>query len=161
MPSTSSLSRSTFTAKLSMVIVGAASRPALTSSALSDSAGGTLVDEEPTNQAWHVPATWVASAFGASGRDLKMLEISGDSMELVLHAGNLVLINLARRTPNTPGILVAHDGFGLVAKQLELTPNGDPPEILLTSANRRYPPHRRHIDEITIIGRVVWFGRRL
>ena len=123
--------------------------------------GGTIVDEEPTNQAWHVPATWVASAFGASGRDLKMLEISGDSMEPVLYAGDQVLINVARRTPSPPGIFVVHDGFGLVAKQLELTPNSDPPEITLTSANRRYPPYRRHIDEITIIGRVVWFGRRL
>ena len=65
--------------------------------------------------------------------------------------------------PNTwpTWCFVAHDGFGLVAKQLELTPNSDPPKIPLTSAKRRYPPYRRHIDEITIIGRVVWFGRQL
>lgn len=90
-----------------------------------------------------------------------MLEIPSDSMEPVLYAGDQVLINVARRTPSPPGIFVVHDGFGLVAEQLELTPNSDPPEITLTSANRRYPPYRRHIDEITIIGRVVWFGRRL
>ena len=108
-----------------------------------------------------MPTTWVACAFGGCSRDLKIQEIAGDPMELVLYTGNQVLINVARRTPGPPGIFVVHDGFGLVAKQLELTSNSDPPKIPLTSAKRRYPPYRRHIDKITIIGRVVCFGRRL
>ena len=108
-----------------------------------------------------MPKTCVASAFGACGRDLKIREITGDPMEPVLQTGNQVLINVARRTPGPPGIFVVHDGFDLVAKQLELTPNSDPRKMPLTSAKRRYPPYRQHIDEITIIGRVVWFGRRL
>ena len=98
---------------------------------------------------------------GACSHDLKIREITGDPMEPVLYTGNPVLFNVARRTPGPPGIFVAYDGFGLVAKRLELTPNSDSPKIPLTSAKRRYPPYHRHIDEITIIGRVVWFGRRL
>jgi phage repressor protein C with HTH and peptisase S24 domain len=39
-----------------------------------------------------------------------------------LHDGDIVLVDLGRRTTTPPGIFVLHDGMGLVAKRLEHVP---------------------------------------
>jgi len=56
---------------------------------------------------------------------------------------------------------VLHDGIGLVAKQLEYIPNSDPPRVLIRSESARYRDYERTIEEVNIVGRVIWFARRL
>ena len=90
-----------------------------------------------------------------------MILIDGDSMEPTLRSGDQVIVNVARRSPSPPGIFVVFDGLGLVAKQIEVIANSEPPKVHLVSTNRRYPTYERTVDEINIIGRVVWYGRRL
>ena len=51
--------------------------------------------------------------------------------------------------------------MGLVAKQLEPVPNTEPARVLIRSANARYQDYERTVDEVSIIGRVVWFARRV
>ena len=59
------------------------------------------------------------------------------------------------------GIFIVFDGLGLVAKQIEVIANSEPPRVHIISTNRRYPTYERTLDEINIIGRVIWYGRRL
>ena len=49
--------------------------------------------------------------------------------EQVLNAASAsrVLVDLGRRAPTPPGIILLHEGMGLVAKRLEHIPNSDPP----------------------------------
>ena len=42
-------------------------------------------------------------------------------MMLTLHDGDIVLVDLGRRTPTPPGVFVLYDGMGLLAKRVEHT----------------------------------------
>lgn len=47
-------------------------------------------------------------------------------MAPTLQDGYAVPVDLSKTAPNLPGILVLHDGMGLVAKRLEHLPGSDP-----------------------------------
>ena len=92
---------------------------------------------------------------------LKLLSISGDSMSPTLEDGDLVMVDTGRRTPSPPGIFILDDGVGLVAKRVDAIPNTAPPYLRLSSDNPAYANYQRRIDEVQIIGRVVWFARSI
>jgi phage repressor protein C with HTH and peptisase S24 domain len=123
--------------------------------------GGTLVESEAEGTRWFFPAEWLRHEIRASATDLRMITIDGDSMEPLLRSGDKILIDTARRAPSPPGVFVLFDGLGLVAKQLELVPQSDPPKVLIKSANPRYETYERTAEEVSIVGRVVWFARRM
>ncbi len=92
---------------------------------------------------------------------LRMITIRGDSMAPKLEHDDLVMVDCSQQTPSPPGIFILYDGVGLVAKQIEIIPNSVPQKLLIRSENPAYRVYQRRIDEIQIIGRVIWFGRRL
>lgn len=123
--------------------------------------GGANLEQEPGGNDWYFDAGWLRYELRASARDLRVISIEGDSMEPVLYSGDKVMIDLSRTSPSPPGIFVLHDGIGLVAKQLEYIPNSDPPRLLICSESARYQNYERTIEEVNIVGRVIWFARRL
>tara|TARA_E500000305_G_scaffold97673_1_gene88823 strand:+ start:266 stop:988 length:723 start_codon:yes stop_codon:yes gene_type:complete len=123
--------------------------------------GGANLEQEPGGNDWYFDAGWLRYELRASARDLRVISIDGDSMEPVLYSGDKVMIDLSRTAPSPPGIFVLHDGIGLVAKQLEYIPNSDPPRVLIRSESARYRDYERTIEEVNIVGRVIWFARRL
>lgn len=82
-------------------------------------------------------------------------------MDQVLSDGDNLLVNIANTTPSPPGILVLHDGLGIMAKRIELIPEAAPGQIRISPANTQYSAYQRHLDDIRIIDRVVWYGRSL
>jgi phage repressor protein C with HTH and peptisase S24 domain len=64
-----------------------------------------------------------------------MITIDGDSMEPLLASGDRILIDTNQRIPVPPGIFVAGDGMGLVAKRIEHEPNSEPPKVVIKSVN--------------------------
>jgi phage repressor protein C with HTH and peptisase S24 domain len=123
--------------------------------------GGKLVENEDEGARWQFPTAWVQTELRAVGSDLRIITIDGDSMEPLLLPGDKVLVDTSRRAPSPPGVFVLFDGLGLVAKQVEHVPNSDPPKLAITSANPRYQRYDRTAEEVSIIGRVVWFARRM
>ena len=70
--------------------------------------------------------------------------------------------SICAQTPQTPlGIFILDDGVGLVAKRIEIIPNTTPQMLRISSENSAYSSYQRRIDEVHIIGRVIWFARRL
>jgi phage repressor protein C with HTH and peptisase S24 domain len=89
------------------------------------------------------------------------MHVEGDSMMPTLHSGDIVLVDMSRRSPTPPGIFVLHDGMGLVAKRLEHIPNSDPPRVRIISDNTFYSPYEGLADEVNIVGRIRWFAREI
>ena len=52
-------------------------------------------------------------------------------------------------------------GIGLVAKRIEIIPSTTPLMFRISLKNSAYGSYQRRIDEVHIIGRMVWFARRL
>ena len=123
--------------------------------------GGAVAEYEPLGDNWFFPVAWLRHELRAKASDLKIISIDGDSMEPVLESGDKVLVDTSRVAPTPPGIFVLHDGLGLVAKQVEFIPNTDPAGLVIKSANPRYQDYQRTVDEVNIVGRVIWFARRI
>ena len=73
----------------------------------------------------------------------------------------IAAINCSQTHPSPSGIFVLDNGVGLVAKRIEIIPNTTPQMLRISSENSAYSSYQRRIDEVHIIGRVIWFARRL
>ncbi|WP_206742896.1 helix-turn-helix transcriptional regulator [Erythrobacter sp. SG61-1L] len=97
----------------------------------------------------------------ASPQALLAMAVEGNSMEPEFFGGDVLLVDTRRRSLAQPGAFCLWDGDGHVIKYLEKVPGSDPPLIRVISRNSMYQAHERLADEISVIGRVVWFGRRI
>ncbi|MBT6122530.1 MAG: helix-turn-helix transcriptional regulator [Candidatus Puniceispirillum sp.] len=128
------------------------------------SAGGGMLIDASTDTATAVlafPRPWLRKISPSKTEALKLITISGDSMAPVLEHGDTVMLDIDQTRPSPPGIFILHDGLGLVAKRIELVPSTNPQLLRICSENPAYTNYQRTIDEVQIIGRVVWFARNL
>lgn len=107
------------------------------------------------------PEHLILNQLSAKPEDLRVVEVEGPSMSPMLESGDQVLVNLTKRNPSQPGIFCLFDGFGIVCKLVERIRNTDPPMVRIISANSLFKPEEISEEEAHIIGRVVWFARRL
>ncbi len=129
---------------------------------VSAAAGGGRTGEEPASSAsLSFPPSLLRQITAAPANGLRLISISGDSMAPTLEHGDMVMIDTNRTVPSPPGIFILDDGVGLVAKRVDAIPNTRPQMLRLSSDNPAYSNYQRRIDEVRILGRVVWFARSL
>lgn len=85
----------------------------------------------------------------------------GNSMEPDFRGGDQILVDTRRKSLAQPGAFCLWDGDGHVIKFLEKVPDSDPPKVRVVALNPIYQPHERLVEEVNLVGRVVWFGRRV
>ncbi|MEP3890336.1 MAG: S24 family peptidase [Hellea sp.] len=93
--------------------------------------------------------------------DLIAIECEGDSMSPTLISGDQIMINRKDRNPARGGIFTIFDSDTLVVKRIEKIPNSDPVMLKLISDNPHHNSYDVIADDTNIIGRVVWFARRI
>ena len=127
--------------------------------------GGALnegeADNPETDDRFAMPVDMLRKITPTPSAGLRLITISGDSMAPVLEHGDVVMVDCTQTQPSPPGIFIVDDGIGLVAKRLDLVPATQPQMLRLTSENGVYTNYQRRIDEVHIVGRVVWFARTL
>lgn len=85
----------------------------------------------------------------------------GNSMQPDFEGGDQILVDTRRKSLAQPGAFCLWDGDGHVIKYLEKVPDTEPPRVRVVSKNGLYEPRERLLEEINLVGRVVWFGRRV
>lgn len=105
---------------------------------------------------------WLENNLNAEALKLSTLIVKDDSMAGVLNDGDHVLINHGKKTGGD-GLYVLRMGNNLLIKRTQLLPNN---KLLITSANAAYESFTIDLDanknnEIEIIGKVEWFGRKI
>ena len=103
----------------------------------------------------------VRSGLGAEPHDLRTMEVEGPSMEPLLHNRDRVLIDTRKVSLAEPGLFVLWDGGGLVCKWVQRVPGSEPAQLRLMSENPRFQPYDIPAERARILGRIVWFARRL
>ena len=91
----------------------------------------------------------------------RIITIDGDSMEPLLASGDRVLVDTSQRVPAPPGIFVIWDGLGIVAKRIEHIPTAEPSRIVIKLINLVYGDYERPTENVNIIGRGSWAGKKL
>lgn len=88
---------------------------------------------------------------------LSVIEVEGDSMEPTLRDGDEILVDRTPR-PTRAGIHVIRLDDVLLVKRLETGPGGT---LRIISDNAAYPRMERPVQDVDVLGRVVWKGGRL
>ena len=128
---------------------------------MADSGGSAMAAQEYPEERVCFSRAWIERRLGVAPSSLRMLNIRDDSMEPTLRLGDVALVDTTKRTPSPPGVFALFDGFGLMAKRLEYAAEPSPQQLRILSDNPHYSAYERPVDEILIIGRVVWFSREM
>lgn len=98
---------------------------------------------------------------GAGSEAVTMIKVEGDSMVPTLGDGDDILVAMAERstTRSRDGIYVLRMDDTLIVKRIAFRPDG---RLSVTSDNALYPSYPDVApDEVAIVGRVIWAGRRV
>lgn len=93
--------------------------------------------------------------------ELLAIEVEGDSMVPKFLPGDQLLVDRRKTNTAQPGAFCLWDGDGYVVKLIERVSGSQPPKVRVISENDRYTTEYRLVEEIKIMGRVVWVGRRV
>lgn len=125
--------------------------------ALGASAGpGALADSERPIGMLRFDPRWLRHQ-GLSAGQLSAIGVEGDSMFPTLRDGDEILVDRSRRDVRD-GIHVIRLDDTLLVKRLERGPQG---RVLIKSDNPAYASAERPVEDVEIVGRVVWKGGRL
>lgn len=122
---------------------------------------GGLIPSDAVVGRWDLPEDYLRNVVRVYGPSAAIIAVVGDSMAPTLEAGDRIMVNLADRHPSPPGIFALWDGLGVVVKRIEHIPNSEPARLRIASDNTKHQAYERNIDEVSIIGRVVWFARMI
>jgi hypothetical protein len=107
------------------------------------------------------PSSLIAAELRGGAEDFLMLDIEGSAMEPVLRARDEILIDCRRTVPAQPGVFALDQGLGPVVRWVEFVPASNPPRYRVRAESQPPEPYEVETHAAGIIGRVVWFARRV
>lgn len=107
-----------------------------------------------------LPRALVEDQLRGKPKDFLLIEVRGDSMTPEFLHGDQILIDRRDVNPRQPGPFALFDGDGIVVKLVERIP-GRREWYRVFSANSRYSEYEVQEEDVRILGRPVWFARRL
>lgn len=119
--------------------------------------GGTGEGEQ---QVAKLPRQLIEEELRGKPSDFELIDVRGDSMRPDFEHGDQILIDKRDRDPRQPGPFALFDGDGYVVKLVERVPQRRG-WYRIFSANDRYSAYEIEETDTTIMGRPVWFARRL
>lgn len=122
--------------------------------------GGGVITDESEAEYLALPRTYLEQMQLASA-DLISIAVEGDSMSPTLESGDRVMVNRKDKNPSSGGVFAIHDSDVLVVKRVERIPATNPVRLKLISDNPNHGIYEVPAGETNILGRVVWYGRRL
>ena len=117
---------------------------------------GGIAQEEAPFDSFRFSRRW-QRVQGLDSAMLSAIAVEGDSMEPLLRHGDEILVDRTPR-PLRDGIHVLRVGESLLVKRVAQSVPG---RVTLLSQNLAYPPVEVDLDDVDVIGRVVWKGGRL
>lgn len=119
---------------------------------------GALVEwEEEAVQRLAFPPNYLRKITSANPANLAIIGVKGDSMLPTLSDNDVVMIDLTKRDLSFDGLFVLRDGgASLLVKRIGRGSRRG--TVLLISDNRTYRDIERAIEDIEVVGKVVWRG---
>lgn len=121
---------------------------------VSASAGpGAINGDEEVNGGLSFSRQWLHKR-GMQPDNLKVIRVTGDSMQPVLNDGDKVLVDIGDTTPKSGRAYVLRQGDELLVKYCQLLPDG---LLRVSSANTNYPTYDIDLAKtagVSIVGRV-------
>ena len=122
---------------------------------------GAVVDDEEHVSSLAFPPGYLRKLTRANPRDLAIITVKGDSMLPTLNDDDVVMLDTSKRDLSYDGLFILRDnGDGLLVKRVGRASRSG--YVSLISDNRTlYPAVERAIEDIEVIGKVLWHGRKV
>jgi phage repressor protein C with HTH and peptisase S24 domain len=122
---------------------------------------GSLNPSEEVEDLLAFKREWISRELRSTPDSLVLIHVQGESMVPTLNPGDVILVERNHDAKISDGIYVIRMGEALLVKRLQFLPEGT---LNVTSDNVAYRPFQVNLKErgedFSIIGRVVWAGRR-
>lgn len=122
---------------------------------------GAVVGAEEVEDLLAFKREWITRELRSSPENLSLIYVQGESMVPTLNPGDVILVERNHSASVSDGIYVIRMGEALLVKRLQFLPEG---ALQVASDNPAYQPFRLNLKEaaedFSIIGRVLWAGRR-
>lgn len=104
---------------------------------------------------------WLAENIGSKPENLQLVTINDSAMYPTLLRNDNVLVDTSINKPDTPGIFILVSGISTIARRLEYMPDKNLSEVLISQDSNPSILYSCPIQDISIIGRIMWFARRI
>lgn len=122
---------------------------------------GAIVYDEDHVSSLAFPMGYLRKLTRAKPHDLRIITVKGDSMEPTLHDDDVVMIDTSKHDLSFDGLFVIRDnGEALMVKRIGRASRSG--YVTIISDNRdQYLPVERSLADIEVVGRVLWYGRKV
>lgn len=120
---------------------------------------GALVEYEERTGSLAFPPDYLRILTSSSAQNLAIITVKGDSMEPTLLDDDVVLIDMTKRHIGYEGMFVLRHNDTLLVKRAGMA--GQNGRVTLLSDNKIYPPVEAAIEDINVVGKVLWYGRKV
>lgn len=121
---------------------------------------GSFVDYEPQVGALAFPADYLRHLTSTPPSRLAIISVKGESMEPTLLDDDIVLMDGSKTSLAFDGLFVLQMDGALHVKRVAR--GSRPGAVMILSDNRAvYPPVERQIADVHVIGKVLWYGRKV
>lgn len=120
--------------------------------------GGVVVHSEQVVDFLAFKYDWVRRTLGLNPDRLALITAVGDSMKPTIKEGDLLLLDCDANQVDSNAIYAISINGSLLVKRIQVLMNGD---IKIISDNSSYEPETiraRELDDLRVVGRVVWHG---
>lgn len=105
-----------------------------------------------------LPRRWL-TCLAAAPENVRLMKISGEAMAPTLNNGNLALIDLGNRDIRQACLYCLKTGGHYFINRLEVRPGN---QLRLINDNYRlFPPFEMPVDQVEIVGRIIWASKML
>lgn len=127
---------------------------------LAASAGdGSFVGYEGIAYSLAFPPDYIRRVTRADPKNLTIISVKGDSMVPTLYDDDIVMLDMSKTSLGYEGLFVIRVFDVLHVKRLS---HSRPGHVLVISDNRdNYPPREHPIEEVEVVGKVIWKGGKV
>ena len=122
---------------------------------------GKLINDETIVDHLAFKHDWIRHNVGCDPKHLALIEVAGDSMHPTLNDRDLILLDTRTGRSMTNGVYCIQMRGSLLVKRIDLKMSG---VVNVVSDNPAYPPETltaHEMQQLTVVGRVVWHGHSL
>lgn len=120
---------------------------------------GTYVEHEPVVERLAFPPNYLSTITSTNPQHLAIISVKGNSMLPTLKDGDVVMLDTSKRHLGYDGMFVLQIEGVLHVKRIGRT--GQPGHVVIRSDNEvESPPYEVRIEDVSVVGRVLWSGRK-
>ncbi len=120
---------------------------------------GALIDQESIVDRLAFPTGYLSHITSTHPRHLAIIGVKGDSMLPTLAHDDIVMVDTTKTNIAYDGMFVLRYGDALHVKRVS---RGSSPDMVrIISANPDYPAVEYAVQDVTPIGKVVWYGKKV